>query len=108
MRLLIQIPRCACASAICQAAWAVTARFACTAQARQNNPRWVPAQACQRLPQPWDEVLAAHARCLAEMQAGQNVEAYAAVLPAVQPLIKAQTPPPPPPSPRPVSASAAI
>lgn len=62
------------------------------AQARQSNPRWNPAQACQRLPQPWSECIASHSRCLAEMQAGDSVEAYAAILDAVQPFLKVYDP----------------
>ncbi len=58
------------------------------AQARQNNARWTPAQACQRLPEPWSEVVAAHSQCLAEVQSGRHTEAYAAITSAVQPFIK--------------------
>lgn len=58
-------------------------------EARQNNARWAPAQACRRLPEPWDEVVAGHAQCMAEMQAGRHAEAYAAITSAVQPFIKA-------------------
>ena len=36
------------------------------------------------------QVVAAHGRCLADMQAGQRVEAYAAITAAVQPFIKAR------------------
>jgi hypothetical protein len=61
---------------------------ACALQARQQNARWAPAQACQRLQDPWNEVVAAHAQCLAEMQAGRHAEAYAAITSAVQPFIK--------------------
>ena len=57
-------------------------------QARQQKARWAPAQACQRLQDPWNEVVAAHALCLAEMQAGRHAEAYAAITSAVQPFIK--------------------
>ena len=60
------------------------------AQARQSNPRWNPAQACQRLPKPWSECIAAHTRCMAEMQAGDSLEAYAAITGAVQPFLKAR------------------
>ena len=57
-------------------------------QAKQKNPRWTPAQACQRLPQPWDNHLAAHVKCLADMQSGDRCEAYTAILTAVQPFLK--------------------
>ncbi len=57
-------------------------------QARQGNARWTPAHACQRLPEPWSEVVAGHAACLDDLQAGRHSEAYAAIISAVQPFIK--------------------
>mmetsp|Transcript_900 Transcript_900/g.2763 ORF Transcript_900/g.2763 Transcript_900/m.2763 type:complete len:404 (-) Transcript_900:251-1462(-) len=58
-------------------------------EARQMNRQWNPEKPCQRLPQPWSVCVAAHARCMADMQAGEAGEAYNAILAAVQPFIKA-------------------
>lgn len=64
---------------------------ACTAilEARQRTLKWSPIQACQRLPQPWDDHLVCHARCVAEVQEGNHCEAYSAIVAGVQPFIKA-------------------
>ena len=57
-------------------------------QAQRSNPRWDAGGSATRLPAPWDEILTHHGRCLAALQAGRRVEAYAHMVGEVQPFLK--------------------